>query len=48
MVDSAERLDESIHITWAASQVFERGGRLTLDEVYARVEIDPERPVRAP
>jgi PHD/YefM family antitoxin component YafN of YafNO toxin-antitoxin module len=51
VVDSAERLDESIRtvreaagavLDWAASQVSERGERLTLDEVCARIGVDPE------
>jgi intracellular sulfur oxidation DsrE/DsrF family protein len=50
VVDSAERIDESIRairqasgavLDWAASLVSERGERLTLEEVCARVGVDP-------
>lgn len=50
VVDSAERLDESIHairqasgavLDWAASLVSKRGEHITLEEVCARVGVDP-------
>lgn len=51
VIDSAERIDESVRtvreaasavLDWAASLVAERGERLSLEEVCARVGVDPE------